>query len=62
MAQSFTQAEWDSINAVLDQPGKSEEYGIPAVNDQSVVFASWNIRKFGALRDDDGTLKKSEGE
>lgn len=61
MAQSFTQAEWDSINAVLDQPGKSEEYGIPAVNDQSVVFASWNIRKFGALRDDDGTLKKSEG-
>jgi len=61
VAQSFTQAEWDSINAVLDQPGKSEEYGIPAVNDQSVVFASWNIRKFGALRDDDGTPKKSEG-
>ncbi|HSM41368.1 MAG TPA: hypothetical protein VK862_11510, partial [Afifellaceae bacterium] len=61
MAQSFTQAEWDSINAVLDQPGKCQEYGIPAVNDESVVFASWNIRKFGALRNDDGTLKKSEG-
>lgn len=61
MAQSFTQAEWDAINALLDQPGKSAEYGIPAVNTASVVFASWNIRKFGALQDDDGTLKKSAG-
>ena len=61
MAESFTQNDWQRINAFLDQAGRASEYGIPERVDTSVVFASWNIRKFGALLNDDGSLKKSAG-
>ncbi len=61
MAQSFSRAEWQKINDFLDQESNAATYGIPQRRNGSVVFASWNIRKFGALRDDDGKLKKSSG-
>lgn len=61
MADSFTEPEWRDINAFLDQGDNAERYGIPARNDGSVVFASWNIRKLGGLRNKDGSLKKSAG-
>lgn len=61
MARSFDPAEWQAINAWLDTAGNDFVYGMPERRDGSVVIASWNIRKFGALRDDSGTLKRSEG-
>lgn len=61
MAQSFTQAEWQTINDFLDQGSNARDYGIPDRRDGSLVIASWNIRKLGALRNNDGSLKKSAG-
>ncbi|NHX28337.1 endonuclease/exonuclease/phosphatase, partial [Escherichia coli] len=58
MAQQFTPAEWQQINAHLDADPAA--YGFPARRAGSVVIASWNIRKFGALADQDGP-KKSAG-
>ncbi len=61
MAQHFTAAEWQAINTFLDQGDNAVIHGMPVPSSGSVIFSSWNIRKLGALRDDDGTLKKSAG-
>lgn len=61
MSQSFTAAEWSTIETFLDDPDNSEIYGIPEKRTDSLLFASWNIRKFGALLNKDGSRKKSEG-
>jgi hypothetical protein len=61
MATSFDDMEWRQINDFLDSGDNSRTYGIPDRIDTSVVFASWNIRKLGALRNTDGSLKKSAG-
>lgn len=59
MANQFTENEWAQINAHLDaDPGA---YGVPDRRDGSVVLLSWNIRKFGAVHDTRGALKKSAG-
>lgn len=58
MAQHFTAAEWQQINTHLDAGPAG--YGFPERRAGSVVIASWNIRKFGALSDADGP-KKSPG-
>ena len=58
MAEQFTEDEWRQIESHLD--GAEEAYGIPASRDDSVILMSWNIRKFGALSDEEG-LKKSAG-
>lgn len=58
MADHFSDAEWQVINTKLDQA--PTDYGLPDRRDGSVVLASWNIRKFGALRDG-ATFKKSAG-
>ena len=41
--------------------GEFDTYHFPVRREQSLVFASWNIRKFGALKDDQGQRKKSKG-
>lgn len=56
MAERFSQAEWDSINARL--AGHEVDYGIPERRPGSLVFGSWNIRKFGT-RTVSGGLKRS---
>lgn len=61
MAKSFTASEWATINQFLSDDTNRVDFGIPERVDGSVVFASWNIRKLGALRDDGGKLKKSDG-
>lgn len=58
MASHFTPAEWQAINATLD--ADPALFGLPERRAGSVVLASWNIRKFGALADADGP-KKSPG-
>lgn len=59
MAKSFSTEEWEQINNQLD--GRLAEYGFPERRDNSIVFASWNIRKFGALLGDQNEPKKSNG-
>lgn len=61
MAKSFSSSEWQQINDFLDLPNSGEVYGIPQRISNSIVFGSWNIRKFGALTDESGVLKKSPG-
>ena len=58
MAQHFSVAEWQTINDELTRDPSA--YGLPARSSNSIVLASWNIRKLGALADEDG-LKKSTG-
>ena len=41
----FTKSEWDRINRLLDTRG--DEFGFPRRRDDSVVLASFNIRKIG---------------
>lgn len=59
MATHFTEEEWQRIAAKLN--ANPTNYGLPQRRDHSIVIASWNIRKFGGLRDDEGSLKKSAG-
>lgn len=61
MAESFTPIEWEAINIFLSDGTNSIDFGIPERIEGSMVFASWNIRKLGSLRDKAGKLKKSEG-
>lgn len=61
MAESFDPAEWQTINTWLDTDNNHFVYGLPGRRDASIVIASWNIRKFGALRDEEGELKRSAG-
>lgn len=58
MAQSFTQAQWQTIEQTLEADPAA--FGMPQRRDGSVVIASWNIRKLGALAEG-GELKKSPG-
>ncbi|MEP4197677.1 MAG: hypothetical protein ABJL99_18795 [Aliishimia sp.] len=55
MADDFSTADWAQINAHLD--GDPQSYGMPEHRDGSLVMMSWNIRKFGELRDRDGPKK-----
>lgn len=51
----FTPEDWNRIKAHLAaHPGA---YGLPERRAGSVILMSWNIRKFGALSDDDGPRK-----
>lgn len=61
MAKSFSSIEWETINQFLDADQRSALYGMPQRVDGSLIFASWNIRKFGKLRDEKGALQKSSG-
>jgi len=61
LAKSFTSNQWNTINQFLASGTNSRDLGIPERIAGSIVFASWNIRKFGALRDKQGELKKSQG-
>jgi hypothetical protein len=47
MAQTFTEAEWAAIHALLAQHGA--EFGLPERREGSVVLGSFNIRKLGNL-------------
>lgn len=58
---SFTPEEWSTIETFLDLPDNAEMFGIPKARPGSLLFASWNIRKFGALRDEGGSLKRTAG-
>ncbi|MBC56094.1 MAG: hypothetical protein CL814_04070 [Confluentimicrobium sp.] len=58
MAAPFSAAEWQRINMTLEAGPAA--YGMPERRAGSVVLASWNIRRFGALADGDGP-KKSPG-
>ena len=58
MAEDFSQADWDQINAHLDADPAA--YGLPERRAGSVVLLSWNIRKFGALAEA-GQTKKTAG-
>ncbi|SMX33365.1 hypothetical protein [Actibacterium lipolyticum] len=55
MPKHFSPAEWQTINTHLDQ--NPTAYGMPERRDDSVILASWNIRKFGTLADEDGPRK-----
>ena len=61
MARSFTESEWETIEDFLDDPDNAEMFDISERRDGSVLFASWNIRKFGAFLDSSGDLKRSAG-
>ena len=56
MAGRFTKAEWAKINAALESdPGK---FGMPeGGREQSLVFASFNIRKLGSTKDRDREIE-----
>ena len=58
MSTVFSAADWAQINTHLD--ADPARYGLPEQRENSVVFLSWNIRKFGALADRGG-LKKTAG-
>ncbi len=59
MAKQFTANEWQQIWHTLATKGDAH-FGLPKRRDGSLLFASWNIRKFGAERRSDGTLARSE--
>lgn len=59
MASQFSPADWANVRATL--LGHEGEYGMPEQRPGSVVLASWNIRKFGALNGSDGKPSNSEG-
>jgi endonuclease/exonuclease/phosphatase family metal-dependent hydrolase len=55
----FSEAEWRQINDKLDvDPG---DYGMPVRRSNSVVLASWNIRKFGSLLDSKNRPSRTDG-
>lgn len=55
----FTVSEWSKIfDRLEDAPG---DYGLPVRRSQSVVMASWNIRKFGSLTNSRGEDSRSDG-
>ncbi len=58
MVQHFSDTEWLQIESHLDSD--PESFGLPARRNDSVILMSWNIRKFGALTEDN-ELKKSAG-
>ncbi|UCG25424.1 MAG: hypothetical protein JSW55_05375 [Chloroflexota bacterium] len=41
----ITLDQWTSINAELDR--NPQKYGLPKRNDDSIILASFNIRKLG---------------
>ncbi|MEW8437686.1 MAG: hypothetical protein AB2689_05970 [Candidatus Thiodiazotropha taylori] len=58
MANHFSENEWQEIESALNS--NPTAYGLPQRVDNSIVIASWNIRKFGTLMN--GTVpKKSPG-
>ena len=59
MAKSFSNEEWEKIFKQLNQ--NQQYYGIPARNDKTIVFSSWNIRNFGEYSNKKGVTKKSKG-
>ena len=58
MTETFTSNEWELIFDHLAL--NSEAYDLPEVNGESIIFGSWNIRKFGQFSDKDGP-KRSAG-
>ena len=48
MAKSFTAAQWAKVEALSDARGAS--FGLPARRGDSVVLASFNIRKIGQIK------------
>ena len=48
MAKSFTAAQWTKVEALSDARGAS--FGLPARRGDSVVLASFNIRKIGQIK------------
>jgi len=48
MAGQFTEQEWATIENRLAQSG-DVAFGLPARDNETVLLASWNIRKFGSL-------------
>ncbi len=61
MSKSFNVAEWQTINDWFETNNNKSVYGFPEHRADSVVIASWNIRKFGKLLDDSGQPKRSAG-
>lgn len=49
MAKQFEESDWQLVREQL--AGRDAQYGLPLRRDKSVVFGSWNIRKFGSLND-----------
>ena len=48
MAESFSQDEWSRANVLLDQ--RAADFGLPERRADSVVLASFNIRKLGKVK------------
>jgi len=48
MAKSFTSTQWSKVNALLDTD--ESRFGLPKRRDDSVVLASFNIRKLGKIK------------
>jgi len=48
MAKSFTPAQWTRVEALADAEGA--DFGLPARRADSVVLASFNIRKIGQIK------------
>jgi endonuclease/exonuclease/phosphatase family metal-dependent hydrolase len=59
MASQFSPNDWANVRAKLS--GHEAAYGMPEQRPGSVILASWNIRKFGALNGSDGKPSNSEG-
>lgn len=59
MALQFTPADWANVRTKLS--GNDAAYGMPERRASSIVLASWNIRKFGALNNSEGEPSNSEG-
>lgn len=55
----FTEAEWRKINEQLAI--EPQNYGMPVRRTNSVVLASWNIRKFGSLLDSKNRPSRTDG-
>ena len=55
----FTEAEWESIFQQLETD--TTGYGLPVRRTNSVVLASWNIRKFGSLIDSKNKPSRTDG-
>lgn len=53
----FTTEEWHKIRALFD--AEAEKFGLPERRDESVLLASFNIRKLGGLRDSKGAPSRS---
>ena len=60
MSNEFSISEWSSINSFLRRDNNAELYGFPRRTDESIIFSSWNIRKFGKFRDGD-KLSRTNG-